>query len=364
MPVYILNNKMITFATTPYRSAKTIVRHFTMKNLTLYIDLAFCVILLPVMITIFPVERWFYHFQWYVISIGIWLYSLYFINRFITVPYLFRDKYRIIAGISVIVVSLAITYLFSNVSLYTPKPNVHDIGINRIFPSVPQYQQAVWSLFMIVETFSFAVGLLIQTDIQRSRRLEVETERDKAEISLYKAQINPHFMFNTLNSLYGLFITKNENALPSLEKFISMMRYVHMTSMCDKISISDEADYIRQYVELQSLRLNEMTVVSLTINIGNKQLTIAPMLLVTFVENCFKYGVSPIEPASIKITLTVTDNKLMFSTHNRIFPTNRISEHMGIRNCTKRLKLLYPDRYELKIHNDGENYDISLLIIL
>ena len=112
---------------------------------------------------------------------------------------------------------------------------------------------------MIVETFSFAVGLLTQTNIQRARRRAVEAERDKAELNLYKAQIKPHFMFNTLNSLYGLFLTGNSGALESLEKFISMMRYIHTTSSRDMVSLSDEAAYIRQYVDLQSLRLNGMT---------------------------------------------------------------------------------------------------------
>mgnify|MGYP005943140149 CR=1 FL=1 len=335
-----------------------------MKNLSLYIDLAFCIVVLPAMMMIFPVERWFHNFRWYVVSVGVWLYCLYFLNRFLTVPFLFKGKRQQLAGALMIVASLVITYCFSRITLYTPKPNIHDIGIGRVLPHIQQYQQAVWSLFMIVEAFSFAVGLLIQTNIQRSRRRAVEAERDRAEIQIYKAQIKPHFMFNTLNSLYGLFLTNDDNALPSLEKFISMMRYIHTSSTRDMVPLSEEVDYIKQYVGLQELRLNEMTTVTLDIDVDDSSLPVPPMLLVTFVENCFKHGVSPVEKSRIKMSLHEHDGKMEFMTSNRIFPVRRIGEHMGIANCRKRLDLLYPDRYELNVMEEGAFFTVKLSIDL
>lgn len=263
-----------------------------------------------------------------------------------------------------IIFSIAVTYGFSCVTLYTPKPNIHDVGITRLFPNIQQYQQAIWSLFMIVEAFSFAVGLLTQTNIQRSRRRIVEAERDKAEIELYKAQIKPHFMFNTLNSLYGLFLTKNENALASLEKFISMMKYIHTSSMCDSVPLSDEVNYICQYVELQKLRLNEMTTVEFDINIEDGSLMVPPMLLVTFVENCFKHGVSPVEKSRINISLQERDGKMEFLTNNRIFPVTRIGEHMGIENCRKRLNLLFGGKHNLNITKEDCFFTVKLIIDL
>lgn len=335
-----------------------------MKNVSIYIDLMFCLIVLPVMVMIFPVERWYHNFQWYVITVGFWLYALYFVNRIFTVPALFRAKKSRLVGIVLILVSFGITFMLAQISLYIPKPNVHDEGIVRIFPSIQQYQQAVWSLFMITEAFSFAIGLLTQANLQKSRRRAVEAERDKAEIELYKAQIKPHFMFNTLNSLYGLFLTHNEKALESLEKYISMLRYIHTTSMRDFVAISDEVDYIRQYVELQSLRLNEMTSVKMDIDIENDSLQIPPMLLVTFVENCFKHGISPVEKSIISISIKERNGNLEFSTDNRIFPVKRIGEHMGIENCRKRLELLYPGKHVMTCDSDGTFYRVKLCINL
>lgn len=336
-----------------------------MKNVSIYIDLVFCLIVLPVMVMIFPVERWYHNFQWYVITVGFWLYALYFMNRIFTVPALFRTRKSRWMGIVLILVSFGITYMLTKISLYIPKPNVHDEGIVRIFlPSIQQYQQAVWSLFMIVEAFSFAIGLLTQANLQKSRRRAVEAERDKAQIELYKAQIKPHFMFNTLNSLYGLFLTHDEKALESLEKYISMLRYIHTTSMRDFVAISDEVDYIRQYVALQSLRLNEMTSVKMDIDIENNSLQIPPMLLVTFVENCFKHGISPVEESQISILITENHGKLIFSTENKIFPVKRIGEHMGIENCRKRLELLYPGKHVMSNGSDGTFYLVKLCIDL
>lgn len=335
-----------------------------MKNVSLYIDLVFCIIVLPVMAMIFPIERWFHNFQGYMITVTVWLYAVYFINRAVTVPFLFRGERKRIFGILLIVTSLVATYLLSDVMLYNPKPNIHDFGITRILPHIQQYQQAIWSLFMIVEAFSFAVGLLTEVNFRKSYLREVEADRDKAEIELYKAQIKPHFMFNTLNSLYGLFLTQNGKALESLEKFISMMRYIHTTSGHDLVPLSDETDYIRQYVGLQSLRLNEMTTVTLDIDIEHDAIEVPPMLLVTFVENCFKHGVSPVEKSDIVISLTEKDGQLLFSTSNRIFPMKRIGEHMGIENCRRRLQLLYPGQHRIEIDNDGHNYNVKLIINL
>lgn len=343
-----------------------------MKKISLYIDLAVCLVVLPLIALIFPVERWVHHFPWYVASVGIWIYLLYALNRTLTVPWLFGDSKRRMISAGVIVASLAITYGLSCVRLYTPKPNIHDIGIIRVLPDVQPYQQAVWSLFMIAEAFSFAVGLLTETFIQRSRRRAVESQRDKAELAFYKAQIKPHFMFNTLNSLYGLFLTGHSSALPSLEKFISMMRYVYSTSKCDFISLEEEVDYIRQYVDLQTLRLNGMTTVSFQSDMDGfsvSHTTVPPMLLITFVENCFKHGISTEKSGLIEISLNLDGNGLLsFRTENPIVEhtatTPQTSSRMGIENCRRRLELLYPSRHSLSTKRCGDKYIVELTIQL
>ena len=293
-----------------------------MKRASSYIDIAFCLVVMPLMIGIFPVERWYHNFRWYVLSVGIWLYCLYFINRLLVVPCLSSGGRRRIAGILAIVVSVGVTYAFSSVELYSPKPSVYDAGICRRLPDVLQYRQAIWSLFMIVEAFSFAVGLLTQIGSQRQLRAEAEASRDKARIELYKARIKPHFMFNTLNSLYGLLL------------------------------------------DLQSLRLNGRTSVIFETDVAEGGRMVPPMLLVTFVENCFKHGVSSEVESQIRISIVESGGTLHFKTCNRIFPVARIGEHMGVENCRKRLQLHFPGRHRLHISDDGEEYIVDLRIDL
>ena len=334
----------------------------SMKHISVYIDIVFCTVVLPLMAMIFPIERWYHHSPLYIVSIGAWLYALYFINRRLTVPLLFHGRSKKKIGIVIICLSLAGTYALSCITLYTP--HIPEPHITRVLPFVAHYRQAVWSLFMIVTTFSFAVGLLTQANLQRAQLLAAESDRDKAEIELYKAQIKPHFMFNTLNSLYGLFLTNNERALTSLEKFISMMQYLHSSSSRDHVTLRDEMDYISQYIELQSLRLNDMTHVDVTLEIENHSLLIPPMLLVTFVENCFKHGISSVEKSTLNISLHEHDGHLSFVTRNHIFPKKRIGEHTGIDNCRRRLELLYPGKHNLCIDNDGTDFRVELHIDL
>lgn len=143
-----------------------------------------------------------------------------------------------------------------------------------------------------------------------------------------------------------------------------MMRYIHLSSTKNTVSLSDEIDYIRQFVDLQSLRLNDKTKVKLSVDIESPGLQIPPMLLVTFVENCFKHGVSPIDKSEIGISVWESEGKLIFMTSNKIFPGKRIGEHMGIENCKKRLSLLYPDRHELIIDRNDSTFDVKLVINL
>ncbi|MDE6330159.1 MAG: histidine kinase [Muribaculaceae bacterium] len=333
-----------------------------MKNIAIYIDLVFCLIVLPLMALIFPIERWVYHFGWYVALSAAWLYISYVVNRVVTVPMLFRGRRQQLLALGIIVASIGVTFLLSKISLYTPSPSRFDFGLVRRIPSLQPYQQALWTSFMLVTAFSFAVGLLTQVNQQRQHRRVVEAERDRAEIELYKAQIKPHFMFNILNSLYGLFLTHSPKALESFEKFISMIRYIHVSSQRDFIPLQDEADYIRRYVEIMGLRLTRMTTVDLDISLRGRAPEVPPMLLVTFVENCFKHGVSTVEESGIEISLTQEGNNIRFFTRNRIFPVKRIGEHMGIANCRKRLGIMYPGRHSLDITDDGEYFTVELSI--
>lgn len=135
-----------------------------MKHLALGIDLVFCLIVLPLMAALSPIERWVHNFTAYMLLAAAWLYAVYIANRAWAVPLLFGSRRKKACGVLIVLASLASGFLLTGIELYEPKPNIHDAGIERRLPQVLQYQQALWTLFMLTEAFSFAVGLLVQAD--------------------------------------------------------------------------------------------------------------------------------------------------------------------------------------------------------
>lgn len=333
----------------------------SIKRIPRYIDLIFCLVVLPVMIAIFPVERWAQNFPLYTIVVGIWLYLLYFLNRYFVVPTLIKTDGKSITGWLLIVISIAITIGFASVNLFYRDYTPFDKGIVKFLPRLKMYQQAVLTLFMVVESFSFFVGFIVTIYQQRLERQKADTMREREVITQLRNRIKPHFIFNTLNTLYGLFLTESPVALPSLAKFISMLQYIQKAYYVESVYLEDEIEYIRQYVDLQSLRLSGRTKVRLVIDAENAAYQIPPLLLVTFVENCFKYGISSIDESHIDISLHEENGILTFKTGNRIFKRDDPeSTHSGIDNCRQRLALSFPKRHNLELSDDGEIYSVTL----
>lgn len=182
---------------------------------------------------------------------------------------------------------------------------------------------------------------------------------------LYKAQINPHFLFNTLNALYGLVLTKSDKTESAFIKFSNILKYMYAQTTMETISINNEVEYIRQYVDLQSLRLNKHTQVVFETQIDDEHAKIPPMILITFVENTFKYGVSSDVDCLILIRITVKKGELLFETENTVMKENHANPHaIGIENCRKRLELLYPNRFTLIMKEENRQFKIRLSIQL
>lgn len=334
-----------------------------LKNLTRYIDIAFCVVLLPTMMMLLPLDKWMEHRLDYLITLISWLYTIYCINRRVTIPLLFKtQRHRVIA----LVIFICATLITLLIAKYQNFPEVFLAeDAERLTSKMNLQQQATWFLYVIVTAFSMAVSLLTILAQQMSQNQSIEFEKKRAELALYKAQINPHFLFNTLNALYGLVITKSDRAEEAFMLFTSLMKYIYSNGTADKIAVESELEYIAQYIELQRLRIPEQTEIKYTYNSSPKPLLIAPMLLITFVENAIKYGISPQESSEIEISVEIDNNTLRLMTHNQIMLYNRGDNRgIGIENCRQRLELLYPNKYQLHISEDGKMYDLTLSINL
>ena len=330
-------------------------------------DMAFCFILLPLVIYAFPVERWWGTYPLFFCSFVGWLYVTYFLYKYFIVPRLFiKGKKRTMAVVAILL-SLAVTFLFSAYEITSPLYHIHQQQ-RQLYPypiwGIRQNQQAIWLHYILVVIFCFAVGMLKEVYRQKLARAEMEYERNKAELALYKAQINPHFLFNTLNTLYGLLITQSDKTEITLERFINLTKYMYNNANREFIALAEEVDYIGQYIALQQLRLNELADIRFTHEVEREEMPIPPMMLITFVENAFKYGISSDDPCFIHIQLNQRAEKLCFEVVNSTFGREAgHSARMGITNCRRRLELLYPEHHRLEIKQEHGLFRVRLELI-
>lgn len=331
------------------------------KKIKLYIDLLFCCVFLPLIIALVPVEKWITKYPSFAVTLVLFLYCVYFLIRVVNIPrsIIQRKFFKVLAVIGGLVISAFLLSKF-------PYPD----SVIPVMPSHPNLHehlraQTVWFMFLVVSGYSLSISLLLELFRQILVKKEIEEEKNRAELSLYKAQINPHFMFNTLNTLYGLTLSKSDKAEDAFIKFIEILKYTYTQVNLDMIPVRNEIKYIQDYIALQKLRLNSHTTVCWEYNISDDNLSIPPMLLITFVENAFKYGSSSSNDCVIEIKVVVSNRHLLFTSRNMIMKEkceNEIS--VGIDNCRARLNLLYPGRYCLNVNEDNGIFNVFLEVKL
>ncbi|MEH6537996.1 MAG: histidine kinase [Psychroserpens sp.] len=191
----------------------------------------------------------------------------------------------------------------------------------------------------------------------------VESKKSKAELALLKSQINPHFFFNTLNNLYGLTVEKSDDAPDVVLKLSDMMRYTIYMGKEDFVSLKDEIEYLKNYIELHKIRYHKT--VDITFNHSNElNYQIAPLLFIIPLENAFKHGVERLtEDAYIHINLKTDDGMIHFNIENN-FGQMEANQNTGIglNNLKQRLKLLYPNKHDIQIEVKANIYKFSLKI--
>ena len=217
-------------------------------------------------------------------------------------------------------------------------------------------------LFFLVFIISTGIELLQELFETNKNNQIAETARAKAELAGLKAQINPHFLFNTLNSIYSLSVEKSPKTPEAIVKLSGMMRYVLTESVSETVPLNIEIDYIKQYIDLQKLRLTDLISVDFEVDEFSDTIMIAPLLLEPFIENAFKYGVSVTEPSFIKISLKFSQSEILFMVINRICNSKADGAQLGIRNVSQRLQLLYKQNYKLQFGEVDDTYQVKLQI--
>ena len=229
----------------------------------------------------------------------------------------------------------------------------------------PGFRRQLPIIFELNEHFFiFLVVLFLALLLKiRDRWIRAEEEKLHAELAYLKTQINPHFLFNTLNSIYAMALGKSEQTAGAIVRLSSMMRYVLTDTGREKVALKQEIAYLIDYIELQKTRFEGSLLIDLNVtgDPGDKQ--IVPLLLIPFVENAFKYGVNPEEPSTISIRIDILDHELsLFVANRKVAPSqpNTGPSGLGIKNTRERLQLLYPGKYTLELKDEEKDFTVSL----
>jgi sensor histidine kinase YesM len=219
---------------------------------------------------------------------------------------------------------------------------------------------------VIISIYAMLIRFSIDWFESQKYKDELIKERQASEIAILRSQVNPHFLFNTLNNIYSLVYTKSDEAPEAVMKLSSIMRYMLYDSNGDQVPVIKEVEYLNSFIELQQLRITQKGFVEIIVNGSMENRTIPPMMLIPFVENAFKHGDRSHEPG-ISIILSLLPGKLVFTVENYFKKSSHIpteeSGGFGLHNIKRRLGLLYPDKHELKIITTEDKYKVVLTII-
>lgn len=331
------------------------------------------VVLLMVQPIIFPArptdsgEPHYYKQMLYNILGNIFILAFFYINyKFFIQKYLFQKKY-IQYGVVVLLGLVAVIFLpWLLVGSPTPK-DIIEHPRHIIYPKENMFQKARLFFSDVDHLVFLFVGTVFFSTFwfERMQNQKIKTEKLEAELSHLKLQIHPHFLFNTLNSIYASAIKKDERTGDMVLVLADFMRYLLQDSYQNEVLLEKEAQYIANYIELQKSRLRDSVAVEFHKNGNFSDQKIAPLILFTFVENAFKYGVNPDENSEIKIEISMAENELSLMVFNKIVTTRNIeSSNIGIKNTKERLALYYPKRYSLDIKEYDKTFTVHLKIQL
>ena len=235
--------------------------------------------------------------------------------------------------------------------------------------SLPENLLAGYSSFLItallVNLMAIGIALSIRYVMRQSEKKQKEVE---AELAWLKNQINPHFLFNTLNNISSLTQIDADKAQDTVMQLSDLLRYAMYETNKPKVPLEGEVEFMRNYIDLMKLRCNEMTTVNVQWSIVNGQSEVAPLLFISLIENAFKHGTNSNAPASIDISLTQQDGTLVFicgNTNNPKPTKDRSGSGIGLENTRRRLDLLYPGHYTWEQTITPENiYHVKITLQL
>lgn len=298
----------------------------------------------------------------------------FYVNYFILIDhFLFKKKtvlYFVISFIFAAVMAVIGTngHFFSEFLTNTPppppqEPTRHGRGFFFFAMMSRDY-------VMLLLTIGLSIALKMSLRLSAIEKMNerIVAEQKDMELKTLKSQLNPHFLFNTLNNIYALTAINTDKAQNAIHQLSKLLRYALYENDEKEVSLDKELLFLKSYIDLMALRLGDNTKLSVKLpEIGATELTIAPMMFISLIENAFKHGVSASKPSFINIDIKVRDNTVRCRVENSCFPkeqSDKSGSGIGLTNLKRQLSLLYENRYEFTTDTDGETYIADLSINL
>lgn len=319
------------------------------------------------------VVRWgsYYQDYWYsfksnIVTVTLGMLLSYFHVYFLLPKLLFRKK----------IISYILFFLIGLVVFYIIRTELIFIFINdNVWPEsqTPQSAYAFNHILVVFLIGIYDVGLTttikltIDWIFDRKRIENLQANQLKTELQFLKAQIQPHFFFNTLNNLYALTLERSKQAPEVVLKLSEIMEYILYDAKEPRIRLLNEINYIQNYIDLEKLRFGDKVSVQINMQGDIETQSIPPLLFLPFIENCFKHGAVENNKLNVLIEFEVTHNNVLrFYVMNNYnsFPQNKKNHGIGNQNVLRRLELLYKDKFTLDIKTEKQRYIVELLIQL
>jgi two-component system LytT family sensor kinase len=290
--------------------------------------------------------------QWHTIAFTLLQTGGFYFNAYVLYPALLVKR-RVAAYVFAVILCSIAFALIHGLLYYTmtdqPTHNVTAGIIVKIFIG----------LFVLGTSTSYR----FMVDVAKQQRQQ--QEHMAMELSFLRSQVSPHFMFNALNSMVSLARKKSDQLEPALLKMSGLMHYMLYDSDEEKVSLQKEVDYIRSYIDLQTMRFGDTVKILFMVQPGNYMHTIEPMLLIPLIENAFKHGVNVPDAPEINIQLVAGQKEVMLMVTNKTLNHTQSADKtkgIGLNNLQRRLKLLYPGKHHLVAEKQGQWYHASLKI--
>ncbi len=339
-----------------------------------------------IMIPIYITQNYFedsqvdipFRFYGFILPIGL----LFYLNYLWLVPrYFFRDKklkYFVLSFFVIWFVGMISGFFEHLTSLWVEDRSASSRPPMQHFWDSPELNiqafqiyiklRALGYFFISVFVWGFSFGLAILRKWTQSEREKKELEKEKlnSELAFLKNQISPHFFFNTLNNIYSLIGIDTKDAQEAVHKLSKLMRYLIYESERGQSKLSDEVVFMENYIDLMRLRLSGKVDLKVSFPKDCKDLSIPPLLFISFIENAFKHGVSYREKSFINISMAIDEKQIHFITVNSIGASSSPDDSqyggIGLGNVKKRLALLYPEKHKLIVQKTEDKFVVHLIL--